>query len=245
MAFGIDAVCSFAGSRELRVTEIMFRILSEEVWILSDAVNGIRRQALLSTPYHEIVSAILANANIVRIKKEPNKHPVLGEDPKSLERYYVEIRLPCDVVDKFHNGAGGYRAQFYESEELGEKANDYCREMLLELVKSIEIKKDQAWMSRPAAISLYCPTAKIWIGQGNWLRLQYKFLRNLHVPRWKCDPNTVDKDRRKRWRQSMLTPDKENRIRLIGGWLRCSDHQRVGKNPKPQRSTHIRCFGFT
>jgi hypothetical protein len=121
--------------------------------------------------------------------------PNLGT-PRSLERYRVEIRLPCSLVDLFHNGAGGYRAQFYESIELGEEANAYCHDAILSAIKSQETRRDQNWMDTPEAASLYCETTKVWIHQGLWFHQEWICLRNLQVPRWSCDPKRVDARRR-------------------------------------------------
>jgi hypothetical protein len=161
----------------------MFTIVPEHVWILTPAVNDVRRQALLSTPYEDIVATIVSRANVGKLRAERNKKSILGHPPQSLKRSRVEIRLPCNIVDLFHNGAGGYRAQFYESIQLGEEANEFCRNKILALVKFQETKKDPL-----AAASLSCETAKVWIGQGRWLHQKWKCLRNLQVPRWSCDP---------------------------------------------------------
>jgi hypothetical protein len=218
----------------------MFAILPEHTWILTEAVSGVRRQALLSTPYEDIVANIVSRANVGKLRAEHNKKPMLDHPLRLLKRYRVEIRLPCNIVDLFHNGAGGYRAQFYESIRLGEKANDFCRNNILALLKFRENKRDQL-----AAASLYCQTTKVWIHQGLWIRPPRLRLQNLRVPRWECDEKSAAEERKKRWKQSMLAPDDECRIDLIGGWLRCSDQKLIGQNHKPLRSQHIHYFGFT
>jgi len=223
----------------------MFAILPEHIWILTEAVSGARRQELLSTPFEAIVGEIASRGTPGKPKFRSNLNPIFDHRPGSLKRYCVEIRLSCNVVDLFHNGAGGYRAQFYESIELGEKANDYCRDVILRLIESQETKRDQNWMAKPEAASLYCQTTKVWIHQGPWIRPPRLRLQNLRVSRWQCDEKSADEERKKRWKQSMLAPDEEPRINLIGGWLHTSDQKPLGRNHKPLRSQHIHCFGFT
>lgn len=219
--------------------------MPSHIWILTDAVDDARRRALLSTPYEAIVAEIASKGVLSESKAVPNTDSIFDHTPGSLARYRIEIQLPCDIVDLFHNGAGGYRAQFYESIELGEKANDYCRDAVLSLLACQRTKKDRNWIGTPEAASLYCRTTKVWIHQGLWLRQEWIRLRNLRVSRWQCDEKTADTDRRERWRRSMLAPDHETRINLIGGWLRSSDQKPLGKNHKPLRSRHIHYLGFT
>jgi hypothetical protein len=223
----------------------MFVILPEHIWILTEAVSGARRQALLSTPFEAIVAEIASTGIPGKPKARTNCDPIFEHSPRSLKRYRVEIRLPCNLVDLFHNGAGGYRAQYYESMELGEKANAYCRDAILPLIRSQGVERRANWMDTPAVSSLYCQTTKVWIGQGRWIRPPRRCLRNLRVPRWQCDEKSADAETKKRWKRSMLTPDDETRINLIGGWLHCSDQKPLGRNHKPLRSQHIHRFGFT
>jgi hypothetical protein len=175
---------SQAADLTLRAASPMFAILPEHIWILTEAVTGARRQALLSTPFEAIVAEIASRGTPGKTKFRSNHDPIFDHRPGSLKRYCVEIRLPCNLVDMFHNGAGGYRAQFYESIELGDEANAYCRDAILPLIRSQEIARRQNWMDTPAAASLYCQTTKVWIHQGRWIRPPRLRLRNLRVQRW-------------------------------------------------------------
>ena len=93
----------------------MFTIVAPHIWVLTDAVNSVRREALLSTPYETIVAEIASTGIPGKSTVEPNRDPISDRPARSLKRYRIEIRLPPNIVDLFHNGAGGYRAQFYES----------------------------------------------------------------------------------------------------------------------------------
>jgi hypothetical protein len=223
----------------------MFATLPEHIWILTEAVSGARRQELLSTPFEAIVAEIASRGTPGKPKLRRNRDPIFDNCPRSLKRYRVEILLPCNLVDLFHNGAGGYRAQFYESIALGDEANAYCRDAILPLIRSQEMKRRLNWMDTPAAASLNCQTTKVWIYQGQWIRPPRLRLQNLRVRRWQCDKKLDDTERKKRWKRSMLAPDNETRINLIGGWLHCSDQKPLDRNHKPLRSQHIHYFGFT
>lgn len=60
----------------------------------------------------------------------------------------VELELPCAVVDLFHNGADGHRAQYYLSVEHGEAASRY-------LVQSL--RGDETAQSRAGAKFAHVP----------------------------------------------------------------------------------------
>ena len=51
----------------------MFTIVPPHIWVLTDAVNDARREALLSTPYEAIVAEIEARGIPGRPKAEPNE----------------------------------------------------------------------------------------------------------------------------------------------------------------------------
>jgi hypothetical protein len=96
----------------------------------------------------------------------------------------------------FHNGAGGYGAQFYESIRQGEQANRYILDRLSHIDREI----------------LKSRTAKIWIYQGQWLRRQRHAMRNLRVERWHRNFHVCPK----LVRYGYLTPDNETRLVIKG-----------------------------
>lgn len=88
--------------------------------------------------------------------------------------------------------------------------------------------------------------AKIWIKQGRWIRHRRVELRNLLVEKWQLQANPPSDDRRvKLWRYSLLTPDKEHRIVLMGGWLSRGDLVPLNYGYKPKRSEELHRYGFT
>lgn len=225
--------------------ETSFKIVPSTVWELSERVNDERRERLLKTPFDKIVEMIIRNGKVGKVHYERNKATISNHEKRSLKRYYVEIELPTKVVDLFHNGAGGYRAQYYVSAAIGEKANNFCCKKILGLIESKRDREKINHHSEAETKSFSRPTAKVWIHQGVWSRHKRISDRNLHVARWKSDPRVTCDRRKKLLLWSMLTPDAENRIKLIGGWLRCCDENSLGKSSKPNRSEEIHELGFT
>src|SRR5262245_4540195 len=131
----------------------MFSKHPPDVWQLS--CESPRTARLLSTSFEEIVDRIVRELSV-------------SEKRDEYGRKVLTLSLPANLVDLFHNGAGGYRAQYYESVSQGETANRYILDRLSHLDREL----------------LKSPTAKIWIYKGQWLRHWRHAMRNLRVERW-------------------------------------------------------------
>ena len=216
----------------------MFAIVPSSNWTLSDRIENSRRQELCSRSFVQIVDQIVSSAQPSKARGQFNDRTQGTHSRHSLIRYRIRLQCDAKAVDLFHNGAGGYRAQYFTDPDLGELANKYVCQRLSELVSS--------WGHSAAAISsLSAESAKAWIAQGLWLRPPRSRLQNLFVERWICDPMILDARRRKLWRYSRLTPDEENRIDLIGGWLLRRDFSLSNATFKSNRADQIYQFGFT
>lgn len=215
-----------------------FTLVSSAIWPFSHKIAKTRREELYAFEFGQIVGMLVSGAQRSMVRGEFNNDPSGGYLRHSLVRYRVRLLTDAKAVDLFHNGAGGYRAQYYSDPSIGELANQYVCRHLSELVIS--------WgCSSAARSSLSAGSAKAWIAQGRWIRPPRKNLQNLFVERWMCDPRTADAHRRKLWKFSQLTPGEEDRVDLIGGWLRRSDFSSLSVDYKSGRSAQIHFRGFT
>jgi hypothetical protein len=94
-----------------------FGIVPAREWQLKPAVGGSRRKCLLETPFDSIVQQITSEALLseCKWKKIRKIHDA--------RRIFIKLTLAPQTVDLFHNGASGYRAQFYFGIQQGEAAN--------------------------------------------------------------------------------------------------------------------------
>lgn len=222
---------------------MMFGNVPVTEWRLHDRIGEERKKRLLDTPFESIVQRIVGEARLHRLHCEPCK-----KFPGS-KRIEIGLTLCSQTVDLFHNGAGGYRAQFYQSIRQGEAANQYVTEALLEKLKGICADQSEpgcSWEFIEA--SLRGPDAKAWIFEGDWFHgNKPEELRNLTVDRWVESLHTIGPALMKlRFERShpMLTPDNETRLDLKGGCID-GDGNSIGKRLKPCRSQEIHDFGYT
>ena len=155
------------------------------------------------------------------------------------------MTLPSQTVDQFHNGAGGYRAQFYLGVQQGNAANRYLIDSLLGKLKGFCEAQSKPGCSWKFIESSLCdPDAKAWIHQGIWIRRKKLADRNLEVERW--DRNGKTKELRKKaipvWAQ--LTPNGETRLDLKGGSVD-ENFLSIGAQLKPFRSQELHDYGYT
>ena len=206
----------------------MFALLSAEIWRLRPSIGAERQQRLLDTTFDEIVVQITANARIASCATvRSNEHP-------DYERVEIAIELPATVVDLFHNGAGGYRAQYYESLVAGEQANRHVIDALQELSRL-----DSGMASKSIRHGL----AKIWIREGRWRDDNLEQDRNLEVKRWQnfaARHRTIPK-LEPIW--ASLTPNRETYLEIKGAWVHKAT--RYVLDLKPSRSQTLHNWGFT
>jgi hypothetical protein len=153
-------------------------------WLIAPSVTGPRRRQLLldQTSFARIVERLGQELSVVRISREP------GYDNPSYYRYCVKLKARPSTIDCWHNGRGGYRAQYYLSERLGEAANSFACERLLPIIERT-IAGDSArrrfWtLTRPSIVH---ERTRLWVHQGLWLRHAKKDDQHLFVPRWQAN----------------------------------------------------------
>src|SRR5262245_23732613 len=159
----------------------MFKLQPADVWRLSCETTRVTR--LLSVSFEEIVNRTAVELSV-------------GEKHDEWGRRLLILTLPSDLVDLFHNGAGGYPAMSYASLRQGQRANRYLLDRLVHLDPGIVCK----------------PTAKIWIYEGLWLRYRRHAMRNLRAKRWTENYHICPK----LVRYGYLTPDSETRLVIKG-----------------------------
>lgn len=215
-----------------------FQLIPSDVWQLGARVQGARRGRLLQTPFDETVALVVSNGHVSHIRLKPSDTP-------GFRRLEVQLRTSPVAVDTFHNGAGGYRAQFYAHPHLGEECNRIALQQLRPFVLAAIADRFKFEPDRLAAIaSLIHETTKIWIHQGQWHRLMRHEDRNLVVARWKeavAAGCPLPKKRLPTW--ATLTPAQEDTLDIKGAWL--DQEGGVGPSVKPFRSLQICYLGFT
>ena len=221
-------------------TDMVFGIVPESYWRLRDRIGADRKSRLLKTPFNQILSRIVAE--FVLADYLPDTHDRVPD----LCRALVQIHVPKpQVVDLFHNGAGGLRAQYYIGVWEGEGANRYAVERIRDALRgrrAMHPNLDCDWDFIEASLSV--PGAKIWIREGAWLTDNKADNRNLIVDQWEQNASriTVWPGFEPSWRQ--LTPDNETRLDIKGGWID-EGFASVPSANKPRRSQEIHDFGYT
>src|SRR5207247_2371391 len=139
-----------------------------------------------------------------------------------------------------------YRAQYYKSVRMGEKANKLLVSALMPLVLKWLARTPKRTCSLDwVRESLSRPSAKVWIHQGHWLRYSNNAERCLSAKRWaNQDPASLCKCQKRKLRYGGLCPARETRINLMGAFLTLVD------NPsefvvKSDRGRDIHEFGFS
>jgi hypothetical protein len=227
------------GSQARRINgrqQVTFGIVAESEWRLEN-IESVRKDRLLRTPFKTILDAVTREAtpscwNIEPIRRFPSHCLAV-----------INLLLPSQTVDLFHNGAGGYRAQYYLDIDLGEKANRCAIDSLVPRLRHLYADaQERPWPWERLETSLMHWDAKIWIHEGRWINDTPATRRNLAVERWRSNksPHIM-----KRFEASAeLTPEDQNCLGLKGGCLDGNGAQ--GNIPlKPCRSRDIHELGFT
>jgi len=156
--------------------------------------------------------------------------------------------LSCapDLVDLFHNGQRGYRAQYNACEKRGEAANAKILALLTPKLIAAWLKwerrpYDEAWLRQ----SLDPAGAKIWIHQGRWSLGwdRREITVELCVDSWLAHAHSPHKEIRRKVKLGALCP-REDKLVVKGFFL---DAFGVSQTPKSltERATQIHRYGFT
>ena len=219
-----------------------FVVLPASKWLLRSDIAEERRRSLLHPPnFVEIVEQLRQSVRLRSARCErSSKNP--------WTRVKAVLYVPPELgvlVDQYHNGASGVRAQCLKSIDLGDLALDVARDALrsraLELISTRGCPKPSMTM---VEASLKAESSKVWIYQGLWVRRAKADARDLLVATWHEPAGNQDAKIRNLVRYGSKAPSDEHRIEVIGGWLDDSGTPRPGKEPG-LRATQIHRYGFT
>ena len=143
-----------------------FVLAPRDDWNIDHSVKGRRRDRLLGdTVFDEIVAQICAEAELVRVECEKGEK---GEKI-GLHRWSITLQACPVAIDLWHNSRGGYRGQYYVSQDKGEAANAYALEHLTKLVANLmQADRHRRCYWGRASVSTCHPYARVWIHQGLW-----------------------------------------------------------------------------
>jgi hypothetical protein len=218
---------------------MVFDAVPATEWGLKRAVGASRRKRLLETPFDGIIQQIVSKAVLHGCRwKQMCKFP-------DASRVEISLLLPSQTVDLFHNGASGYRAQFYLGVQQGEAANRCFIDSLLPATERIYAARSELgshWEFVRASLSHR--DAKIWIREGAWLSDNRPSDRNLLVHRWRQNAGKITLAYRFEPSWAELTPASETCLELKGG---CLDQfsQPLDVSLKLSRSRELHEHGYT
>ncbi len=216
-----------------------FGIVPATEWQLERRIAKSRKRRLLDNSFDSIVQQITEQAELrdygcEEIKKFPGS-----------KRVWFKLILESSIVDLFHNGAGGYRAQFYLDILQGEKANRCVIDSLVTPLKCLSAarpKEDCSWGFIEASLCHH--DAKVWIHEGAWLTDNRPADQNLVIGRWEQNAHKITLQYRFEPTWARLTPENETQLELKGG---CVDETFVSIDVqvKPSRSLELHDHGYT
>lgn len=213
--------------------------LQDSVWRLNRARLGEARYYRLTRDgtFEQLVTELLEHVYISDHKRQRS------DDGKHY-RVILKLEVPCEIIDEFHNSAFGYRAQYYQNKNLGERANKFVVDKLVAAILKTNIIWKRTINSAWLRLSLEGLDTKVWIYQGMWLRRKNTGDRNLLVERWQNNKGTNifnDTDKKIVW--GSLTPREEHRLILKGTFITL---QGASAEPKKiGRSSELYELGFT
>ena len=219
---------------------VSFISLPTGTWQLHLLADGNRRRRLRrSYAYPQLVARLAARSEVLQAIVRP-----ADTDRRAL-RVEAILRVEASDLDLFFNSASGYRAQYYQAEDLGNAANRLAMDALIPniVAQAIHVRSKQSARDL-ARSSLEAVSAKVWVYQGAWLRLCRKEERVLTVPRWQLNLSSEDRRARKLVRWGALAPATETRIVVKGAFIADGRAISLGKAPR-DRTSELHNFGFT
>ncbi len=214
-----------------------FGFATHEHWRIHEDVDATRRAALMAeTPFKFIVEGLVAGISKISVHLEPSK------EPKGYSRRWVEIFTNEVFVDLWHNGCGGYRAQYLLSEKEGERANSYAVEKLHTAI--LPTLRARA-LTDCEIEDLGAPQAKTWIKEGLWWRHAKKGVVEIETSIWR-DLKEVEAKYLEKARAGRLLPNGDPRLVLKPIWRSDEDGQPPPENVLTKdRTEQIRTYGYT
>src|SRR5262245_38985400 len=112
-----------------------FSLAPKDEWEIDQSVNVGRRNKLLGeTGFDEIVARLCAEAKLIHVR---GPEPGEAGDKIGLHRWSISLKVNPEIIDLWHNSRGGYRAQYYISQDAGEAANAHALKQLSTLAANL------------------------------------------------------------------------------------------------------------
>lgn len=218
-----------------------FGRVPQKEWVLSHQMTLRQKRRLRRQTTYEQIIARLARGVALHDHTREGAHSKGGG---RFFRTHVTLRVDTATVDLFHNSPSGYRAQYYLSAKNGDRANTYALRQLVPRIRQLLIGHAKrtcpwSWVEK----SLLDPSAKVWIYQGRWWRHAKRKDRHLAVRRWVAEQTSPEKMRRRKAAWGALTPDRETRVDVKGGFTTLAGVP-LG-SLKLERAKDINELGFT
>jgi hypothetical protein len=216
-------------------------------WTFADSIPLERRTRLTAdAKLGDVLARIMAG---VRHAK-PRWHPASYAPLTGAVRFEVYIESPDDeAMDYFHNGSGGYRAQYAMSELRGDEANAQAVNAVTHLVREAMTTIPSAGDIDVEAV-LSGPGVKLWIDQdvpcirqalaGEWVEPELLVARWLRAAK-QHEFVLVRGKQRFKANAGILAPQ-PRRLAFRSGWWK--DGSVVSDPDKIERSHHLHLYGF-
>jgi hypothetical protein len=217
-----------------------FGFAPETQWRICENVDQARRDVLMAeTPFEAIVAGLASGVSAISARRE------VHSKNKNYSRRRITIFTDDAFVDLWHNGRGGYRAQYLLSAGQGERANTYAVEALHAAV--VPFFDARRRLNGRDIKDLQSPSAKIWIKEGLWWR-HANWVTQIDVPVWNVTPKPTDAKLQRKAHAGRLLPNGDPRLVLKPIWRPDNSGQQqpstVGKPPEV-RTEQIRIYGYT
>lgn len=213
--------------------------MRDEYWLASAAewqlydMGDDRKERLMGASFVQIVQRIESESLIgLPVMKKMTDHP-------GMRRVEIRLSLATDVVDLFHNGAGGFRAQFLRAPSDGIRANRFIFDIL-----SKRIVEEHGLKGTAEEVSLRHEHARAWINEGAWLTDVPVTCRGLTVPFWENNASKIHMGLRFEADWARKVPDSETEIVLKGGCVD-ADGNAADIDVKPSWAYEVHTHGYS
>jgi hypothetical protein len=149
-------------------------------WSYTERVSEQRQRTLLAARrFRTIINRVLDEMQVTRFEVIAGRIGAV----KGCARPEFTLKVRPDTLDLFFNSARGYRAQYHDSREAGERANsDLISRMSDRLVNYADEQSAKHKMSMDAIRhSLNAKSAKIWINEHGARAQNLDYMRKLPV----------------------------------------------------------------
>lgn len=162
----------------------MFRMVSKEKWILSDAICEERRSSLCDPKEPlELLETFLSQAKTAADKRALKLDWQFSDEAPGFGRVTGIVPLESQTFDQLFNGRSGYRAQYYLSPEEGVLYNRMLVDGLVDMVRTAYCYCRLDESLEEVLRSLRSPHAKIWVANEQ-AAFSAAAENSLETPRW-------------------------------------------------------------